>query len=125
MGFFTDLFGGGNDALARAQNRATINARKTARSQAVEARKERRAAIRAGVADRKAAAAQNRALVEAERQSAKALEELNQERDIRTEVIDDEEAKRRKVAIGARRSAYGFSRPSGNLGLGGGPSNLG
>lgn len=124
MGLFSGLFGS-DDNLVAAQNRAAVAAKKTARAQAIAQRKATRAAIRAGAADRRAAARQNAALIAAERQSAAALAALGKGEEIRTEVIDDEEAKRRTVGVGTRRSAYGFSRPVGMGGLGGAPTNLG
>jgi hypothetical protein len=52
------------------------------------------------------------------------MAQVGQEKDLRTEVIDDEDEARKKLLSMGGKSAYGFSRPSGS-GLGGGSSTLG
>lgn len=119
---------GGKQKVAEQQRRANAIAQASMRKQAQQAQTQRRAALRSSQADRRAGAKQNAALVKAERQSAALLAQIgagaDAEANLRTDVIQDEEAARRKLLAGGSRSAYGFARPTG-VGLGGGNSILG
>jgi hypothetical protein len=83
-----------------------------------------RIAVREAELARDQSAAQNAALIAAEQESAKLLAQVGKEKNLRTEVINDEEVARKKLRSMGRKSAYGFARPSGS-GLGGGSSTLG
>jgi hypothetical protein len=83
-----------------------------------------RIAVREAELARDQSAAQNAALIAAEQESAKLLAQVGKEKNLRTEVINDEEVARKKLRSMGRKSAYGFARPSGS-GLGGGRTTLG
>jgi transcription-repair coupling factor (superfamily II helicase) len=100
------------------------NAQMTLAQNARLSRQANRIAVRQAGKARKQSAAQNAALVAAEKETARMMAQVGQEKDLRTEVIDDEDEARKKLLSMGGKSAYGFSRPSGS-GLGGGSSTLG
>jgi hypothetical protein len=114
---------GGKQKLAQAQSQANAIAAQTARQQAKASRQSNRVAVRSAKQDRRAGAAQSAALIAAEKESAAALAALDQNQNVETQYIEDEDAMRRKMG-GAGRSSYNFGRPLSNL-LGGGKSMLG
>ena len=83
-----------------------------------------RIAVREAELARDQSAAQNAALIAAEQESAKLLAQVGKEKNLRTEVIEDEEAARKKLLSMSGMSSYRFARPSGS-GLGGGRTTLG
>lgn len=117
---------GGKQKLANAQNQANALAKQSMRQQAMANLKAQRQAQRAAQTDRRFQANQNRMLADAERQSAEALAASQQNQQVRTDYIDDEEAMRRRRGVGGGGGGggYGFNRPMGS-GLGGSPSRLG
>lgn len=87
-------------------------------------KKANRIAVRTATSERKQSARQNTALVAAEKNSTALLAQVGQDANLRTDVITDEEAARKKLLSMGGRSAYGFGRPA-TSGLGGGSSQLG
>ena len=114
---------GGQQKLAKAQKQANQIADRTRVLQSRSGKQANRIAVRSGKREKKAAATQTAALVAAEKESAAALAALTEGRDVQTEFIVDEEAKRKRGGMGGS-SAYGFSRPA-MTGLGGGNTRLG
>lgn len=114
---------GGKQKLAKAQTQANQIAAQSQRKQAQASRKATRVAVRTAKQDRVAGNAQSAALIAAEKESAAALAALDQNRNVETQYIEDEDAMRRKMG-GAGRSSYNFGRPLSNM-LGGGKSMLG
>ena len=100
------------------------NAQMTLAQNARLSRQANRIAVRQAGKARKQSAAQNAALVAAEKETARMMAQVGQEKDLRTEVIDDEEAARKKLRSMSGMSSYRFARPSGS-GLGGGRTTLG
>ncbi len=115
---------GGKQKLADAQNRANMLAKQSMRQQAMANLKAERQAQKAAQTDRRFQANQNRMLAAAERQSAEALAASQQNQQVRTDYIEDEEAMRQRRGGGGGGGGYGFGRPMGS-GLGGSPSRLG
>lgn len=114
--------------MGKAQKKLTAQANALTaqgmRQSAQQARKANRVAVRTAQQERKASSRQNQQLIAAERASAAALAKVGEGQNIRTDVINDPEAERKRLLAMGGRSAYGFQRPGGS-GLGGGMSPLG
>ena len=112
--------GGQNKAADQLKRNAQMTQAQTARQN----KKANRIAVRTATQERKQSARQNQQLIAAEKQSAALLAQVGQDTNLRTDVITDEEAARKKLMAMGGRSAYGFGRPA-MSGLGGGSSTLG
>lgn len=100
------------------------NTQMTLAQNAKQNRVANRIAVREAGLARTQSKAQNAALISAEQETAKMMAQVGKEKNLRTEVIDDEDESRKKLLSMGGKSAYGFARPSGS-GLGGGSSTLG